>query len=286
LHRYPLTPQQGRYGYWYRPVAISFEDEGETAVHRGMVILSGPMRFALRRSRANQFRELWSALASVQTKADAGQARYRSPQQVQARAETQLRQSGVGQFVTVKAEQQGQRIVLTWQVNVPKLRLEQEQDGRYLLVTNDPTLSYAKMFSLYRAKDGVEKDFRLSKSQLKVSPIFLHKDDRIQAMLLLNMLALLTYTILERQVRQSGLSLTTRRIIEQLDSLTIIETQAIDGSAYYRLTPLTPEQADLITALRHILPAEVVPTLLPDATPSAPDPEGPGRKLLLPEVSK
>jgi len=285
LRRHPLAPQRGRYGYWYRPVAISFEDEGETAVHRGMVILSGPMRFALRRSRAKQFRELWSALTTVQTKADAGQARYRSPQQVQSRAETQLRQSGVGQFVTVKAEQQDQRIVLTWQVNVPKLRREQEQDGRYLLVTNDPTLSYAKMFDLYRAKDGVEKDFRLSKSQLKVSPIFLHKDDRIQAMLLLNMLALLTYTILERQVRQSGLSLTTRRIIEQLDSLTIIETQAIDGSAYYRLTPLTPEQADLITALRHILPAEVVPTLLPDATPSAPEPEGPGRRLLLPEVS-
>jgi transposase len=284
LRRHPLTHRRGRYGYWYRPVAIPFEDEGETAVHLGMVILSGPMRFALRRSRANQFRELWSALATVQTKADAGQARYRSPQQVRARAETQLRRSMVGQFVTVKAEQQGQRIVLTWHVNGPKLRQAQEQDGRYLLVTNDPTLSYAKMFDLYRAKDGVEKDFRISKSQLKVSPIFLHKDDRIRAMLLLNMLALLAYTILERQARQSGLALTTRHIIEQLDSLTVIETRAIDGSAYYRLTPLTPEQTDLIATLRHILPAEVVPALLSDAAPSAPKAECPCRRPLLLEI--
>jgi hypothetical protein len=172
--------------------------------------------------------------------------------------------------VTVKAEQKGERIVLAWQVDISKLRQVQDQDGRYLIVTNDPKLSYEKMFALYRAKDGVEKDFRISKSQLKVSPIFLHRDDRIQAMLMLNMLALLAYTILERQARQSGLALTTRRIIESLDSLTIIETQAVDGSSCYRLTPVSQEQAELIEALRHIFPAKVAPCLLSEGTPSEP----------------
>jgi len=206
----------------------------------------------------------------VQAKADEGKSRYRSPKQVQARAETQLRNSKAGQFVTVKAELKSERIVLSWQIDVPKLRLAQEQDGRYLLVTNDPRLSYQKMFELYRAKDGVEKDFRISKSQLKISPIFLHRDDRIQTMLMLNMLALLAYTILERQVRQSDLSLTTRRIIESLDSLTIIETQAVDGSSFYRLTPVSQEQTELIEALRHIFPAEIAPRLLSEGTPTKP----------------
>ena len=285
LRRRALSPKRGRYGYWYRPVAIPFEHNGKEATHRGIVMLSGPMRFALRRTRAKQFRSLWQALEAVQAKADAGQAGYRSPQQVQARAQTQLRQSKVGQFVTLKAEQQGERIVLTWQVEVGKLRQLQEQDGRYLIVTNDPTLSYEKMFDLYRAKDGVEKDFRISKSQLQVSPLFLHKDDRIQAMLMLHMLALLTYTLVERQARQSGLALTTRRIIERLDSLTVIETQAVDGSSFYRLTPVSLEQANLIEALRHLFPAQVAPALLVGAPPAAMEPGFPSLEPLLLEAS-
>lgn len=275
LRRRPLSAQRGRYGYWYRPVAVYFEHEAQEACHRGMVLLSGPMRFARRRTRAQQFRALWQALQAVQAKADAGQARYRSPSQVQARAETQLRNSTVGRFVTVQADRVEERIILTWQVDGPTLRQAQDQDGRYLIVTNDPTLSYAQMFERYRAKDGVEKDFRICKSQLKVSPLFLHKDERIQAMLLLNMVALLAYTLLERQARQAGLALTTRRIIERLDSLSVIETQAVDGSVCYRLTPLSPEQAELIEVLRFIFPGEPEPLGLPAGPSSAPEPGAP-----------
>ncbi len=79
---------------------------------------------------------------------------------------------------------------------------------------------------------------------------------------------LFAYTILERQARQSGLALTTRRIIEQWDDLTLIETRCVDDSCCYRLTPLSQEQADLIEALRYIFPAESIPLPLPaDQTP-------------------
>jgi transposase len=280
LRRYPLDEQRGRYGHWGRPVSLFFEHDKQTVFHRGLVVLSGPMRFARYRSRAQQFRTLWSAFRQIQAKADAGQARYRTPQQLQARAETQCRKSKVGRLVTVEAKQEGDRIVLKWQVKVNQLRQTMQQDGRYLIATNDPTLSPARMFELYRTKDGVEKDFRICKSQLKVSPLYLHKDERIQAMLLLNMLALLTYTIVERQARQSGLPLTTRRIIEQLDSLTVIETHCVDGSRFYRLTPVCQAQAELIEALRTIFPAEPEPLPLPVGSASAPDPTPTGQLTL------
>jgi len=271
LTRYPLDEQRGRYGHWGRPVSVFFEHEKQEVFHRGLVVLSGPMRFARYRSRAQQFRALWQAFKQIQAKADAGQAHYRTPHQVQARAETQCRKTKVGRFVTVEAKQEGERIVLSWQVKVNQLTETMQQDGRYLIVTNDPTLSPTRMFELYRAKDGVEKDFRICKSLLKVSPLYLHKDERIQSMLLLNMLALLAHTILERQAQQSGLALTTRRIIEQLDSLTVIETHCLDGSHFDRLTPVSQKQAELIKALRTIFPAETEPFPLPVAASSAPD---------------
>jgi hypothetical protein len=65
-------------------------------------------------------------------------------------------------------------------------------------------------------------------------------------MLLINMLALLTYSILERQMRQQGLQLTTRRLIEHLETLCIIETHCWDGSVLMRPSPLTPEQMQLL----------------------------------------
>ena len=88
---------------------------------------------------------------------------------------------------------------------------------------------------------------------------------------MLNMLALLAYTILERQARQSGLALTTRRIIERLDGLSVIETQAVDGTSFYRLTPVNREQAELIEALRHIFPAEITPRLLSENASAEPE---------------
>jgi len=109
------------------------------------------------------------------------------------------------------------------------------------------------MLALYRQKDGVEKRFTVSKSDLEVSPIYLHKDERIEAMLLINMLALLAYSLLERQVRQGGLQMTTRRIIEKLEGLDVIETLCWDGSCLHRLAPVDEEQAALLGVLAHIL---------------------------------
>jgi len=127
------------------------------------------------------------------------------------------------------------------------------QDGRYLLVTNDTSLSPQRMFELYLAKDGVEKCFRIAKSDLQVSPIYVHKDARIEGMLLTNMLALLTYSVLQRQVRKAGWQMTTRQIIAKLASLDVIETLCWDGSVTYRMVPMDKDQAALLEVLAQVL---------------------------------
>jgi hypothetical protein len=177
------------------------------------------------------------------------------------------------------ADEEG-RVHLRWWVDRYTLWQAMQRDGRYLLVTNDWSLSPRRMLVLYRQKDGVEKRFTVSKSDLKVSPVYLHKDERIEAMLLINMLALLVYSLLERQVRQGGLPMTTRRIIQKLESLDVIETRCWDGSRLYRLAPVDEEQAALLDILAHILvelrlprwphpllpPGDLPPSALPPPT--------------------
>jgi transposase len=252
FYTHPLTLARGPTGYWGIPGLVPFEHEGRQVTHRGLVVLSGPMRTARRRARATQFQTLHQALRQVRAKI--GQPHYRTVKAVQQRAETQLRQSRVGKFVQVKAytDESGQ-VCLHWQVSRYLLWQAMQMDGRYLLVTNDWNLSPQEMLVLYRQKDGVEKRIQVSKGEHKISPVYLHKDDRIEAMLLINMLALLAYSLLERQVRQNGLQMTTRRIIDKLQSLDVIETVCWDGSQLLRLVPVDEEQALLLQILAYVL---------------------------------
>jgi transposase len=252
FYTHPLTDERGPGGYWGRPCQVVFEHGGRRITHRGLVVLSGPMRTSWRQTRAAQLRALRQALSEVQTKI--GRPRYRTVEAVQKRANTQLKKSPAGKFMRAEAyaDEQGQ-VCLRWWVDRYALWQAMQRDGRYLLVTNDWSLSPQRMLALYRQKDGVEKRFTVSKSDLKVSPIYLHKDERIEAMLLINMLALLAYSLLERQVRQGGLQMTTRRIIEKLESLDVIETLCWDGSRLHRIVPVDEEQAALLEVLAHIL---------------------------------
>jgi transposase len=210
------------------------------------------MRSALRQGRATKLRALRQELKEVQAKI--GEPYHRTVEAVQKRADTRIKKSPVGKFMRAEAytDEHGQ-IRLRWWVDRHTLLLAMREDDRYLLVTNDWQLSPQRMFHLYRDKDGVEKRFKVSKSDLKVSPIYLHKDERIEGMLLINMLALLAYSLVERQVRQNGLQMTTRRIIETLDSLDVIETLCWDGSRLCRVAPVDEEQALLLQVLVRVL---------------------------------
>lgn len=257
FYLHPLTDERGKEGYWGVSVDVPFEHEDEKTTHHGLVVLSGPMRSAHARTRAKQFRALWPELRIVAEKASRNKSRYRSAESVLSIAQTRLRNSKVGEFVEIWTRGAKGNIQLHWRVKKEELIATMRQDGRYLLVTNDPNLTPKQMLTVYRQKDGVEKRFTVAKQNIEISPIYLHKDDRIKAMLLINMLALLTYSILERQMRRHGLQMTTRRLIEQLGELSIIETHCWDGSVTMRPTLITPEQIQLVRMMETILQVPV-----------------------------
>jgi transposase len=251
--------------YWGRGCQVTFKHEGRTVTHKGLVVLAGPLRDEWRQNRQQQLQALQEELARVRS--DIGQPRLRSIKAVQRRVNSKLRTSNVGKFIQVNVyKSPAGGVTLHWQLDTEALALKERLDGRYLLVTNDNSLSHQQMFQLYRDKDGGEKRFLISKQDLKVSPIYLHQDQRIAAMLLLNMLALLAYSLLERQMRQQGLSLTTRQLIRKLEQLSLIETRCQDGSRLYRLTPISSEcqqLLDLVAVALNELLQERFPHSLP-----------------------
>lgn len=249
--------------YWGRGCRVPFTHDGHTAVHKGLVVVSGPLRDQLRQTRQAGLAELEAALVQLRDKL--GQPHLRSVKAVQRRVNAQLRASPVARFleVTVYATPTGD-INLDWYRNPTALAHAERFDGRYLLVTNDWTLSHHEMFRRYRQKDGVEKCFHVSKDDLAISPLYLHQDQRIATMLWINMLALLAYTLLQRQVRQQGLQITTRRLIQRLEPLTLIETHCWDGSTLRRLAHVEPDLLALLQVVAGAL-EELVQTAAPAA---------------------
>lgn len=271
FYAHPLTQPKGRTpGDFGILTVITFKHQGRCLPQRCLVVLSGPMRRAIRQGRARQLHALRAELMAVHAKI--GQKRYRSVKEVQARAATCLRRSPVGHLMDATAYQTATGAVdLRWTVNRLAMFQAMQHDGRYLLVTNDWQMTAQRMLTLYRSKDALEKRFEIAKQDLHIRPLYVHSDERIRAMLLVNMLALLAYSLLERQTHQAGLSMTTRRIVEHLEGLTVIETHCRDGSVLRRLTPLTPEQNALLAVLAEILAQIQLSDLLPHL-PAPPQP--------------
>jgi hypothetical protein len=136
----------------------------------------------LRQERQQNIRQIRIALQQIQAKL--GQKRYRSELEVSRRVATQLKHSPAGEWVGGQVATTAGKIHLTWWIHAKALQAAERSAGRFLLVTNDPNRSYPEML----AKDAGEKRFEVCKPDLKMRPLHVHSDERIQAMLLINLL--------------------------------------------------------------------------------------------------
>ena len=140
------------------------------------------------------------------------------------------------------------------------------------------------MLERYLQKDALEKPFEVAKQELQVRPLYVHSDERIQDLLLVNLIALLTYSLLERQAQQHGLPLTARHILDQLATLQVLEIEAWDGSRACSWQETCPNQVQLLLACSLALdepahailpPRPLTRNLLPPGGPWPLDPPPP-----------
>ncbi len=240
--------------YWgvKRPITFIrvYEDEEGNEIekrvtHTALIVLSEATRRQWRRTHIEQLREL-SAQLQEEVKDKLNRPYWRNPETIRKRAQSRLDASPVGELMKMEVGGEYGAVEMQWWVDRDALRERCRLDGRYLLVTDHPTLSSVEMLQIYKDKDQGEKRFQVTKQVLLVRPIYLHKDERIEAMLLVNMIALLVYSLVERQCRRNGLQITGRQLLYEFALLHVIETHCWDGSVLYRCMPLTPRQQDIL----------------------------------------
>ena len=93
------------------------------------------------------------------------------------------------------------RFDLAWRIDHDRLAEETRCDGTFPLVTNATSVSAVDLLLAYKQQPMIEKRFSQLKTDFVVAPVFLKEVSRIQALLCVYFFALLTESLLERELR-------------------------------------------------------------------------------------
>lgn len=128
---------------------------------------------------------------------------------------------------------------------------EAKLDGKWVITSNDDTLSAEDLALGYKQLMRVEECWRTLKSGLRTRPIFHWTPHRICAHVSLCVLALLLERVAERRVGD-----TWRNIVAKLDAIKVIEYER-GGAHVLQTTELRPEAAELLRSLKLAPPPKV-----------------------------
>ena len=180
---------------------------------------------------------------------------YKTRKQVDARVATIL--TGHAALITVATGTKAGKPWIRWQRDSDAIAAASRLDGLYALATNLPDpgdgapLTALDVLKTYKDQWIVEQRHRDLKQTLKVRPIFLHNDDRIEALIAVIGIALLIFGLIEAELRAAlgdGVPLpgilpegraarpTARAVLAAFDGLELSYTPA--GIVLDRLSPV------------------------------------------------
>ena len=123
------------------------------------------------------------------------------------------------------------------------VRREAVLDGKWLLRTNDETLTPEDLAAAYKQLIAVERGWKDMKGALRLRPVFHHREDRIRAHVQLCWLALLLIRVTENAV--GG---TWRNIRHELDRMHLVTLATADGRVAQRSVTTDGQRAILRAA--------------------------------------
>jgi transposase len=282
--RNALTPFQAELarGGWQR-----LPDNPEVEVkplRRGRVhyllARSKPRRQKERAMRRRQRRGLAQALQQLHAQIAAGRLKKRD-KVLERVGRLKARYPKGCPFVTITVASRG-RPQVSWSWQVEKFKAALAADGAYLLRSNYSGWSAEEFWETYMQLTVVEHAFRVLKSELLLRPVWHHYSGRVQAHVLVCVLAYALWKTLDHLAKQAGLQtlihktdkqyskrqprprpMTPEVILRELGQIQIgdIHLETTDGQRLVlrRVARPNAEQARILAALKLELPERLSP---------------------------
>jgi hypothetical protein len=254
-HPLPHRPRRGKpadpipyYGI-ARPTAFAAEIDGEAVRVPGqlLIALSESKERLDREHRQAALAEREAALAGIARQLSRGKSKQRDD--VGQRPAAVQRGNRAKRLVDVELGGEDGQLRLRYAVSPARLAPEEALDGKYLLGTTDADLSAADFFAQPKLRAGAEKRIGLFKGPLRVRPVYVQTEPRIQGLVFLTLVALLVFSLLELQLRRAHQPRTARAAVEEFGSLRAVDLLFRDGSRARRAGELTAFQAQILDVL-------------------------------------
>jgi transposase len=190
-----------RYRGALRPWEVIDPADGTTRPFRVAYIWSSEEHHSVADARTRALERAETALTKVAR--GLGGRHYKTKEQVDTKV-AQILQSGVAELINVRTGEQDGRPTLSWSRDDQAIATASATDGIYALATNLPgRLTANQVLRIYKDQPLVECAHRNSKQTLRVRPVFLHNDDRIEALISIVGLALVVFGLIEIELRQA-----------------------------------------------------------------------------------
>ena len=107
----------------------------------------------------------------------------------------------------------------------PNLEREKAYEGKYLIQTEEQSLTPVEAVAAYKELSEVERAFRCLKDVIEMRPIYHRDDGRVQGHIFVAVLAFLLKRALEKKLKAAGSHLSGEAALEALRTIHIVQTQ-------------------------------------------------------------
>jgi len=145
------------------------------------------------------------------------------------------------------------------------VNLEQEKalEGKYLIQTEEQSLSPVEAVSVYKELSEVERAFSELKDVIEMRPIYHQKAGRVQAHIFIASLAFLIDRALEKKLKSAGIDISSKEAWQLLKTVRVVEIDLGDGERKRSVTQGSARTARILKTLG-------VDNLDPDSTVAGP----------------
>jgi len=231
-----------------RELRLPHPEPGRPALRVQALVVWSPSKARVdAQLRTAQLDRLETALTDLTSKL--GRRPYTTVAAVEKRVATLLRRHPARPYLTVTVGSDAAGPTLSWSRVEADLAAAAALDGRYVLGTNDPTLTAAEQLAASKQRDVPEKRYATVKGPLAIRPVYLHKEERIVSLVFCTLIALLLFALLEWVARRGGVHQSGTILLERFSEARLLVLGFADGSRLRRVLGLDPPEAELLRAL-------------------------------------
>ena len=226
-------PQQHRTKYWVWEKRDKISVSGREYEVRNLYFLSSHRQEHDRESREKELKKIKGDLeriAGLVNKYD-----YRSVEVVRSRVEKVLWKSRAKKYVRYEVKEGGdKKIQFRYSIDEQKKQEDARFDGIFMIQTNAEGRA-EEILADYKGQAVMESRVSKLKGPIRLRPIYLHKQERIESLVFVIFLALMAYCLLEREYRSQSREekdkhVTTRKLLETFKYVSVVYlTSPIEG---------------------------------------------------------